>query len=144
MEKISAKQYLSEIRRLRHNLKITQSMVDNCHINYNPMHAIDYSGDKVQSSPKNSLEDAAWKMLQASESAIAEQNRLATEINKRLGMIKSMKTVAYSEILYKHYYEYKPLDAISEEMGYGLGTITTYHGKALDEFARSFLWKRKN
>lgn len=130
---MTAKEYLQELRSLRNDLRITKTMADNCHIDYNPMRGMDYSASKVQSSPKNSMEEAAWRMLEDREKYMKKVQSLCEEINERLLMIRFMSKPIYTEILYKHYWEYKGLKEIAKESGYEPGTVSNMHNEALAE-----------
>lgn len=136
---MTAKDYLIEIHTMKERLKISRKILENCSIDYNSVHAIDYSADKVQTSPKNALEEAAWKMIDRQNKALEDVFRLSGEINKRLAEINSLSEPIYIEILYQRYYEGVSLYDIAEKMDKSKKTINNLHGKALLEFQKKYL-----
>lgn len=113
---MTAKEYLNELSKLRCDLKIDRTLLQNISIDHNTIHGIDYAADKVQTSPKNALEEAAWKMLEQKEKLQKEILHLEAEINRRLSMIKNMSSYIYSEMLYKKFWEGKEGKQIAAEM----------------------------
>lgn len=133
---MTAKQYLSEIKKMRHDLVILRHEAEDYHISYESMRGIDYSASKVQTTPKNGIEEAAWEMLQRHETVIKEIGRLTKEINHRLEIIRNMSRTEYSQILLKRYDEYKTFEQIAVELHYNYNYTCTLHGEALQEISK--------
>lgn len=133
---MTAKQYLSEIKKMRHDLEILRREAKDYHISFESIRGIDYSASKVQTSPKNNMEEAAWAMLQRHENVIKEIGRLTEEINRRLETIREMSRTEYSQILLKRYDEYESFEQIAVELHYNYNYTCTLHGEALQEIEK--------
>lgn len=135
---MTAKEYLTEIQSLKEDIRISRKIVENFHISYSSMHGIDYSGSKVQSSPKNSLEEAAWRMLEQHDSAVKHLWWATSEMAQRLSMIRSLSKPIYCQILYMRYYDGMEFQAIADKVKKEPGTVGNLHGEALKEFGAKY------
>lgn len=135
---MNAREYLSEIRHIKNELRICRTQAKNCHISYSSLTGIDYSRDIVQSSPRNALEEAAWRMLEQEQGIAKELQELTTDLNHRLQLIKNLDDGRFSDILFKIYYENKNLKRISNESGYKIGYIKNLHADALKAFESKY------
>lgn len=135
---MTAKQYLSEIRWLRENIKISKKIVENFHLSYSSMHGIDYSADKVQSSPKNTLEEAGWKMLEDHEEAVQQLARATSELNHRLDMIRGLSNPIYCEVLYLRFYVNLDINTVALRIQKKPGTAANLQSEALAEFEKKY------
>lgn len=131
---MTAKDYLAEICEMKAELRNCREQAKNCHISYSSLTGIDYSKDRIQSSPRNALEEAAWKMLQEEEDVAHDIERLTCEINKRLRLINKVTPTKYADFLYRYYYENKNLKRIASETGYKIGYLKNLHTEALKAF----------
>lgn len=138
---MTAKKYLDEIRGLKNRLNIYKAIADNYHIDYESMVGIDYSRDRVQTSPKNTLELAAWKMLEQEEKAMKEVSHINAELNKRLRMIAEIDKPTYSQVLFMRFYQCKEPDQIAKEIGKKRGTVLNLQKEAIDAFDEKYFKK---
>lgn len=137
---MTAKQYLSQVRRLRHLVKREQDQIAEIRAMAESVGAIRYDKDIVQSSPTNdALPNYMIRLTEAETRAqqkIEEYFDLMTTVRKQLDQITPG---LYSDILYMRYIEGKNLYRIAEELNYSHEWIRHAHGRALQAFERKFL-----
>lgn len=137
---MTAKQYLSQIRRLRHLIKREQDQIADIRSMAESVGAIRYDKDPIQSSPAN---DAMPNyIIQLTEA----ETRAKQRIEEYLELVMTIRTQLdqitpglYSDILYMRYIEGKNLYRIAEELNYDYNYIRKIHGRALQAFDRKFL-----
>ena len=132
---INAKQYLRDIKHMRRRLDRLRQRRANLHLDVS-FGGIDYSADRVQSTPKNKLEEA---MIRLSERMEALDNDIATlsiDIDDRISSIEKLTNDTHKSVLYKRYVEDKTFEQISVEMGYVYNYTCNLHGDALSELSK--------
>lgn len=129
------KLYLKEIRTKRQYLKRLQDRRSNLHLQVS-FGGIDYSADRIQSSPKNKLEEAAVKLSERMESLDNKIAEISLEIDDRIGSIERLSNDTHRILLFKRYVEYKTFEEISVEMGYVYNYTCNLHGDALSELSK--------
>lgn len=97
---------------------------------------IDYSADRIQSTPENKLENAMIKLSDRIEHIDQAIALLSVDIDDRLNNIEKINDTNYRNILFKRYSEYKSLEEISVEMGYVYNYTCNLHGSALKELSK--------
>lgn len=132
------KRYLYEIGDIKRELKICREQASECHISYSSLRGIDYSKDNVQSSPKNALEEAAWKMMEQEERLAKEIVRLTSDLNEHLSAIRKVQPKKYADILYMIFYEQQPLEDIATAHGLKISYVRKMQSQAINAFRLSF------
>ena len=132
---MNAKEYLSEIKTKRRHLERLKERRKNLHL-YFSFGAINYDADRVQSTPKNKLEEAMVRLSDRIESLDRQIAEISVEIDDRINSIESIDNGTYRDILFKHYSEYKSFEQISVEMGYVYNYTCNLHGEALKELTQ--------
>lgn len=100
---------------------------------------MDYSADRVQSAPVDSLSQNVGRMLDI-EKSIRQKLMAYIEMKTRIvDEIQQLEDERYIEILYKRYVEYKSITAVAYEMGYEYTWICHLHGEALKAFGDKYL-----
>lgn len=140
---MTAKEYLGQLRIL--DLKIRQR-AEECEDLYHRaagFKALDYSSDKVQTSPdpdgNMALVQQAWELERENIRMILRFNALKHKI---IGQIHSMGDPRMAELLALRYVQYLPLEKIADVMRKGNGQPYSYdhirrlHGEALQKFAK--------
>ena len=127
-----AKEYLSEIRNKRTQLERYKERRAALHIDVS-FGGVDYSADRIRTTPRNKLEDAMIKLSERLAFLDRKIMELTVEIDDRINSIETLSSGAYRAILYKHYVEFRSFEVISVEMGYTYNYTCTLHGKALEE-----------
>ena len=132
---MNAKEYLSEIKTKRRHLERLKERRKNLHLDVS-FGAINYDADRVQSTPKNKLEEAMVRLSDRIESLDRQIAEISVEIDDRINSIESIDNGTYRDILFKHYSEYKSFEQISVEMGYVYNYTCNLHGEALKELTQ--------
>ena len=96
--------------------------------------AIRYDKIRVQSSPKDPMEENMQMLLDAEAELLALEARLSAdhvEIQKKILMLDNE---LYQTILTKRYLSGKPLPKVAEEINYSENWTWKLHGRALKAF----------
>lgn len=131
----NAKEYLSGIKYKRRQLDRLKKRRADLHLDVS-FGGIDYSADRVQSTPKNKMEEAMVKLSDRMEYLDRKIVELSVEIDDRLSSIEGIDNGNYRDILYKRYAEYKSFEQISIELGYVYNYTCNLHGEALKELTQ--------
>lgn len=131
---MNAKEYLSEIKSKSRQLERLKERRKNLHLDVT-FGAINYDADRVQTTPKNKLEEAMVKLSDRIEYLDRKIAEISVEIDDRINSIESIKNSNYRDVLFKHYAEYKSFEQISVEMGYVYNYTCNLHGEALKELS---------
>lgn len=131
---MNAKEYLSEIKSKSRQLERLKERRKNLHLDVT-FGTINYDADRVQTTPKNKLEEAMVKLSDRIEYLDRKIAELSVEIDDRINSIESIKNSNYRDVLFKHYAEYKSFEQISVEMGYVYNYTCNLHGEALKELS---------
>ena len=133
-KKLTAKQYLDQLR--VSDTKINQKMEELADLMTaaTSTGAIDYSKDRVQTSPQNAQENRICKYVDLD----AEINR---EIDEFVGIkhrvtkeIQELNVDYYIKILFKVYVQYKTVKDAANEIGLSYQYVRDLHKKALKAF----------
>ncbi len=131
---MGAKEYLSQIRILDTIINQKLAELDNLHDIATAIGSFDYSRDRVQASPSG---EAPY--VKAAEKAVKLDGEINELIDRRFEIINSIQCLEdhrYTEILYKHYVEYKKFGEIQKETNYALSYLWRLHSEALDEMQK--------
>lgn len=134
------KEYLQQVQKL--DVMINQKIAEKSELRkFDGISGIDYSGDKVQSSPKG---DALF--TKSVERIIDLEKEIDNMIDQYVDLkhqiineIQSLSNTTYIDILFKKYVEYKRLEVIAVEMSYSYQYVRVMHGYALQEFEKTVL-----
>lgn len=132
---MTTKEYLSEIKYKSRQLDRLRERRKNLHLDVS-FGAINYDADRVQSTPKNKMEEAMVKLSERMEYLDSKIAELSVEIDDRINSIESISNSNYRDVLFKHYAEYKSFEQISVEMGYVYNYTCNLHGEALKELSK--------
>lgn len=133
-KKLTAKQYLVQLRLI--DTKINQKMEELADLMTaaTSTRAIDYSKDRVQTSPQNAQENRVCKYVDLD----AEINREIDEfidIKHRITKeIQELNVDYYIKILFKVYVQYKTVKDAANEIGLSYQYVRDLHKKALKAF----------
>ena len=133
---MTAKDYLCEIKSDREYIRQLRIRKQNLGIDYNAISGLDYSADRVQSTPKNTLEEQGWKLLERMQTIDEEIEKTSLSVDKKLEQIQHLGNDIFSQVLFMRYSEYKELQQIADELHYDYGYVRILHGEALSEFSK--------
>ena len=137
---MSPKEYLSQIKRLRVRIESMCSEKDELRRNMSVLSGIDYSQDRVQVSPDpGATFERTVDKIEAMEQEIDRKISEYVDLRRKIiGQIDALPDAEYSELLYKHYAEFKSLAKISGEIHYCYEWLRKMHGKALTMFGEMY------
>lgn len=136
---MTAKTYLRKIK--WDEIKIQQRKVQLRSVGhgYNYIQGLDYSRDKVQTSPHDTLGDMVARSLDAENNLAAKIIRnirtLEDEIDLIVDQLQAMEKPEHGTLLFKIYVEHKDLLIVAQEMNYAYQTVANMHGAALQAFS---------
>ena len=133
---MNAKQYLKQAYKLNEKIKDKQERLDDLKEMSTSTGAIDYSKDKIQSSPSQDapFTKQVMKIIELEEELQQDIDRLKNlkvEINRA---VESVDDVDSSIVLSKRYILMKTWEQISSEMGYSVSQLHRIHDKAISIF----------
>lgn len=128
---MSAKEYLKQIKRDREYIRQLRIRKKNLGIDYNAISGLDYSMDRVQSTPKNTLEEQGWKLLERMQTIDKEIEKTSVSVDKKLEQIQQVENSVFSQVLFMRYSEYKDLQQIADDLNYNYDYVRRVHGEAL-------------
>ena len=131
----NAKEYLNGIKYKRKQLDRFKKRRADLHLDVS-FGGIDYSADRVQTTPDNKLEKAMIRLSERMEYLDERIAALSVEIDDRLSSIESVDNNTYRDILFKRYSQYKSFEEISVDMGYDYNYVCNLHGDALKELSQ--------
>lgn len=133
---MKAKEYLQQLQRLDTiiNQKITE--IDDLRLKVTSTGSIDYSKERVQTSPSGDAPFANMiaRIADLEAEINTEIDAFVDEKHKIINEIQALKNPDYISLLYKRYVEYKSLERICVEMNFSYDYIKHLHGYALQDF----------
>lgn len=130
------KQYLEGIRQYRVRIRQAKSQRAELRLNLDGINGIDYTRDKIQTSPRNATEEAGWKLAAELDRLNQEIRILSLAVNERLTAIRELPP-PYSDVLMLRYSEYKKWDEIAQITGYSLNYVMgELHGRGLQKIKK--------
>lgn len=137
---MKAKEYLQQLQRL--DIVINQKIkeVDDLRLKSRSVGSIDYSKERVQTSPSG---DAPFvkligRIIDLEAEINAEIDAFVDEKHRIINQIQALKNSKYIEILYKHYVEFKRLEVVAVEMNFTYQYVVELHGYALKDFQTTY------
>jgi hypothetical protein len=137
---MSVKDYLNQIQSNKERIRQLNLIKDSIHINYTGISAIDYSGDKVQSTPKDVMFEKGCEMLEKIEEINAEIIK-RTDTNTRIGFeIQQMiaDDIKYNTILFERYFVGNTLADVAKNLYLDYKYVCQLHGEALRLFGKQY------
>jgi len=137
---MKAKEYLQQLQRLDTVINQKIKEVEDLRTISVSAGGIDYSKERVQSSPSG---DAPFvrvinRIVDLEEEISREIDTFVDEKHKVINQIQGLKDSRYIEVLYKHYVEFKRLEAVAVEMNFTYQYTRELHGYALQDFERTY------
>lgn len=136
---MTAKKYLQQIYKLHIKIKHRKDELETLKVSASGYHGIDYSADRVQSSPDDRMANVVGKYLdlEAEISQMLEEYMLKRHYI--INQIEGINNAQLSDILYARYVSFESLATIANDLHYEYTYCCRLHGKALREFARLYL-----
>lgn len=131
----NVKEYLREIRDKRQHIERLKERRKALHLDIS-FGGIDYSADKIISTPKNKLEEAGINLADRLERIDRTIARLTIEVDDRIESIEKLPDENHRNVLFKRYVEGLSFEEISVNMRYAYNYTCTLHGDALKELQK--------
>lgn len=133
-KKLTAKQYLDQLRVI--DTKINQKMEELADLltAATSTGAIDYSKDRVQTSPQNAQENRICKYVDLDAEINREINEFVDIKHRVTKEIQELNVDYYIKILFKVYVQYKTVKDAANEIGLSYQYVRDLHKKALKAF----------
>ena len=138
---MTAKAYLQQIYRLKIKIEQKAQQLEELKASASGFKAIDYSADKVQTSPSDRMADVVGRFADLEETI----NHLIGEyLYKKdfiIMQIQLLEDTRYVDLLYRRYVLFMPFRTIAKELNYDYKYCCRLHGKALRAFEKTYLNK---
>lgn len=133
-KKLTAKQYLDQLRVI--DTKINQKMEELADLMTaaTSTGAIDYSKDRVQTSPQNAQENRICKYVDLDAEINREIDEFVDIKHRVTKEIQELNVDYYIKILFKVYVQYKTVKDAANEIGLSYQYARDLHKKALKAF----------
>lgn len=133
-KKLTAKQYLDQLRVI--DTKINQKMEELADLMTaaTSTGAIDYSKDRVQTSPQNAQENRICKYVDLDAEINKEIDEFVDIKHRVTKEIQELNVDYYIKILFKVYVQYKTVKDAANEIGLSYQYVRDLHKKALKAF----------
>lgn len=133
-KKLTAKQYLDQLRVI--DTKINQKMEELADLMTaaTSTGAIDYSKDRVQTSPQNAQENRICKYVDLDAEINREIDEFVDIKHRVTKEIQELNVDYYIKILFKVYVQYKTVKDAANEIGLSYQYVRDIHKKALKAF----------
>ncbi len=132
--KLTAKQYLDQLRVI--DTKINQKMEELADLMTaaTSTGAIDYSKDRVQTSPQNAQENRICKYVDLDAEINREIDEFVDIKHRVTKEIQELNVDYYIKILFKVYVQYKTVKDVANEIGLSYQYVRDLRKKALKAF----------
>lgn len=133
-KKLTAKQYLDQLKVI--DTKINQKMEELAALmtSATSTGAIDYSKDRVQTSPQNAQENRICKYVDLDAEINREIDEFVDIKHRVTKEIQELNVDNYIKILFKVYVQYKTVKDTADEIGMSYQYVRELHKKALKAF----------
>lgn len=134
MKTLSAREYLDQLRVI--DTKINQKMEELADLMTaaTSTGAIDYSKDRVQTSPQNAQENRICKYVDLDAEINREIDEFVDIKHRVTKEIQELNVDYYIKILFKVYVQYKTVKDAANEIGLSYQYVRDLHKKALEAF----------
>ncbi|MBE6003749.1 MAG: hypothetical protein E7232_06635 [Lachnospiraceae bacterium] len=134
---MSAKEYLSQIYLLDAEIKQNKKRIAELDSDIGRLKAIDYSGDKVQSSgDKDTLTDGVSKLLDLQRKVAKEMIELQFKKQKITSEIRQLPKADHVTLLTMRYVNCERWERIATDMNLTMRRVLQIHGNALSIFEK--------
>lgn len=137
---MTAKEYLWKIKKMDLEIEQKQTEYDTLKKGRAYIDSMDYSSERVQTSPDGSgftkISNKLVDLQKEINEDIAQWHDMRHE---RIGQIQSLSKTEYVDILFRRYVQYQSFETISSDMHMSYYWVCHLHGEALKEFETKVL-----
>lgn len=139
MKTLSARKYLEQLQTFDIYINQDLERLDDMKTNACSTGAIDYSAERVQTSPSgDSLCRQVTNYVAFNEKINAEIDRFVDAKEQIISEIRGLRNKNYVQVLYKVYVQYKTVKQASKEMKKSYNYTVELHNKALAVFEETY------
>ena len=139
MKTLSAREYLGQLQELDTNINQDLERLDDMKTNACSTGGIDYSAERVQTSPSgDSLCKTVTNYVAFNDEINAEIDRFYNAKNLIIKQIRGLHNNYFNQILFKVYVQFKTVKQASKEMKKSYNYTVELHNKALAAFEETY------
>lgn len=139
MKTLSARKYLEQLQTFDIYINQDLERLDDMKTNACSTGAIDYSAERVQTSPSgDSLCRQVTNYVAFNEKINAEIDRFVDAKEQIISEIRGLRDKNYIQVLYKVYVQFKTVKQASKEMKKSYNYTVELHNKALAAFEETY------
>lgn len=139
MKTLSAREYLGQLQELYTNINQDLERLDDMKTNACSTGGIDYSAERVQTSPSgDSLCKAVTNYVTFNDEINAEIDRFSDAKEQIIKQIRGLHNNYFNQILFKVYVQFKTVKQASKEMKKSYNYTVELHNKALAAFEETY------
>lgn len=140
---MDAKQYLRQIREMEIRISIRQRQISDLRKSMSYLKSMDYSADRVQTSPDGSgFTNEAIRLVDLEADAQRIIHECETLRARIISQIEAMDDRRYVDVLSGVYIHRKDLMDLADDMHYDYYWVCHLHGEALKAFEEKYLHDR--
>ena len=133
-KKLTAREYLEQLQELDININQDIERLESMKNNACGTGAIDYSKERVQTSPQNAQENRICKYVDLDAEINREIDEFVDIKHRVTKEIQELNVDYYIKILFKVYVQYKTVKDAANEIGLSYQYVRDLHKKALKAF----------
>lgn len=138
-KKLTARQYLEQLQELDTNINQDLERIEDMKTNACSTGGIDYSAERVQTSPSgDTLCKQVTNYVALNDEINAEIDRFSDAKEQIIKQIRGLHDARYSQVLFKVYVQFKTLKVASGEMGMSYQYVRNLHRAALARFEETY------
>ena len=139
MKTLSAREYLGQLQELDTNINQDLERLDDMKTNACSTRAIDYSAERVQTSPTgDSLCRQVTNYVDFNEQINREIDSFSDAKEQIIKQIRGLHNNYFNQILFKVYVQFKTVKQASKEMKKSYNYTVELHNKALAAFEETY------
>lgn len=138
-KKLTARRYLEQLQELDTNINQDLERLEDMKTNACSTGGIDYSAERVQTSPSgDTLCKQVTNYVALNDEINAEIYRFSDAKEQIIKQIRGLHDARYSQVLFKVYVQFKTLKVASGEMGMSYQYVRNLHRAALARFEETY------
>lgn len=138
-KKLTARQYLEQLQELDTNINQDLERLEDMKTNACSTGGIDYSAERVQTSPSgDTLCRQVTNYVAFNDKINTEIDRFSDAKEQIIKQIRGLHDARYSQVLFKVYVQFKTLKVASGEMGMSYQYVRNLHRAALARFEETY------
>lgn len=135
---LSAREYLGQLQELDTIIKQDTERLNEMKENATGVGAIRYDKERVQTSPRNALEESVCNRITYEQMLNEKISKFISAKEQIIEEIRGLHQNNYIQLLYKVYVQFKSLKEVSVEIDKSYPYVIELHKKALKMFEETY------